>query len=421
MVVFGTILFTAFLFFLVLGIPVSFGLSIASIGAIFQGGYPIAVIAQRMFNAVNTTSLMAIPLFMLAGSLMGHGGISRRIIDFVLCIVGKYKGALAYVVAITGVILGGISGSGVADTAAIGGIMIPQMKEKGYDASFSAALTACSGAIGIIIPPSITIIIYGCTVNASIGTMFMAAILPGIAIGVGFLIYSYFVAKKYNYPCAETVSGHELWKRFKSAVWALMMPVIILVGIRGGVFTPTEGGAVISVYALLISFFVYKELKLRDLPGIFLEAAISAATIGMIIAATSLFSWLLTSERIPTAITNWMIGLTDNSYLLLLLINILLLFTGMFLDSGPAVMLLAPILAPVAQACGLSLETFGLVMVINLCMGLLTPPVGTAMYVSSNISGVGIPKLSRSLLPFLGIMFIVLMLITYIPGLTAWA
>ena len=417
----GILLFTIFLIFLFFGLPVGFALGIASLGGIAYGSYPISVMAQRFFTAVDSFPLMAIPLFMLAGALMSHGGITKRIIDFALCFVGHIKGGLAMVVAITGIIMGGISGSGVADAAAIGAIMVPEMSKRKYDRAFSGALCACCGSIGLIIPPSIAIIIFACTANVSIGDLFMAAYAPGICIGLGFLLYCYIIARIKNYPNEEKIQAKETIRRFKDAIWALIMPLIIVVGIRGGIFTATEGGAVISIYGLLVGMFIYKDIKIKDLPAILLEAAESTATIGTIICATTLFSWLLTSEQIPAKITTWLISLTDNKFLLLFLINILLLITGMFIDSGPAIMLLAPILCPVATSLGVNLVQFGLVMVMNLTIGLLTPPVGTAMYVGSNVSGVPIKDISRALLPFIGIMFAALMLVTYVPAFTSWA
>lgn len=417
----GIILFGVFFVLLFLGLPIGFALGMASFAGVHYSSYPITVMAQRMFTAVDSFPLMAIPLFMLAGALMSHGGITKRIIDFVLCFVGPIRGGLAGVVALTGIIMGGISGSGVADAAAIGSIMVPEMDKRGYPRSFAGALCACCGSIGLIIPPSIAIIIYGCTASVSIGDLFMAAYAPGICIGLGFLIYCFICAKIKGYPKEERVSKAEVWKRFKDAIWALIMPLIIVFGIRGGIFTATEGGAVISVYGLFVGMFVYKEIKLKDLPAVLIDAAESTATIGTIIATTTLFSWLLTSEQIPAKITNWMLGLSDNKYMILLLINILLLFTGMFIDSGPAIMLLAPILCPVASQLGVNLVQFGLVMVINLTIGLLTPPVGTAMYVGANVSQVSIPKISKALLPFIGIMLVILMLVTYVPAFTSWA
>lgn len=414
----GTIMFGLFVALLVLGIPIGFVLALSSIGAILYTDYPLIVLSQRFFTALDSFPLMAIPLFMLAGAIMGRGGITSRIIDFALSFVGNIRGSLSHVVAISGIIMGGISGSGVADTAAIGSIMIPEMTKRGYDKEFSAALVASSGSIGLIIPPSIALIIYGVTTQSSIGDLFVAGIVPGLLIGLGFLVYSYIIAKKHNYPKEGKVSGAERWKNFKEAIWALLMPVIIIVGIRGGVFTATEGGAIVAVYSLLVSMFVYKEIKIKDLPAICYDAAISTATIATIIASTSLFSWLLSSEQIPQEITRTLLSVTNNPVLLLLIINGILLFTGMFLDSGPAIMLLAPILAPVASSLGVNMVQFGLVMVINLTIGLLTPPVGTAMYVASNISGVPITKLSKSLVPFWLIMISVLLLVTFVPVTT---
>lgn len=416
----SSILFGGFVGFLILGLPIAFVLGLASMGAILCTDYPIEVLSQRLFTALDSFPLMAIPLFMLAGTLMGSGGITRTIIDFALAFVGNIRGSLAHVVAISGVIMGGISGSGVADTAALGTVMIPEMKKRQYNVEFSAAMVAASGSIGLIIPPSIAIIIYGVTTQASIGDLFLAAIVPGLLIGFGFLLYSFYYARKHKYPKEGTVSFDEKVLRFKNAIWALLMPFIIIFGIRGGIFTATEGGAIISVYALAIGMFVYKEIKLKDLPEIFFKAAINTAAISSIIAATSLFSWLLASEQIPQAITNLLLTSTDNRILLLLLINIILLCCGMFLDSSPAIMLLAPILAPVAISLGMHPVQFGLVMVINLTIGLLTPPVGTALYVASNISGVPLGRLSLYMGPFWLIMITVLLLVTFVPSLTTW-
>lgn len=416
----GAILFGSFALFLVLGIPVAFVLALASLGAIGFAEYPVSIFAQRLFAALDSFPLMAIPLFMLAGTLMSQGGITRTILDFALAFVGNIRGSLAHVVAISGIIMGGISGSGVADTAALGTVMVPEMKKRGYDVEFSAAMVAAAGSIGLIIPPSIAIIIYGVTTQTSIGDLFLAAVVPGVLIGMGFLIYSVYYAHKHEYPKEGGSSFSDKAKRFRNAVWALVMPVLIIAGIRGGIFTATEGGAVISVYALFIGMFVYREIKVRDLPNICYKAAVNTAVISSIIAATSLFSRLLSSEQIPQAITTALIGITDNKILLLLIINVLLLFCGMFLDSSPAIMLLAPILAPVAVSLEMNFVQFGLLMVINLTIGLLTPPVGTALYVSSNVSKVPLGRLSMRMMPFWCVMILVLLLITYVPALTNW-
>lgn len=417
-----TVLFGVFVFLVAIGVPISFVLGIASLAAMyFVADYPMQVVVQRMFAGVDSFPLMAIPFFMLAGSLMEKGGITSRIIGFALSLVGGFRGALAHVVAIAGVIMGGISGSGVADTAAIGTIMVPEMSKRGYHLPFSAALIAASGSIGLIIPPSIAMILYGVASGSSIGDLFMAGFLPGILIAAGFMMVSTIIAKNRNYPTEPPMTGEQRWVSFRESIWALMMPVIIIVGIRMGVFTPTEGGVVAAVYAIVIGKFVYKELNWGDFPEILSEATASTAVISFLIATASLFGWLLASEQIPQEISDGILSLSSNKYVILLMINILLLIVGMFLDSGPAIILLVPVLVPVAQSLDVNLTQFGLLMVINLTIGLLTPPVGTALYVASNIAKVPLARLGTAVMPFIGVMLFVLGLITYIPQMTLWA
>lgn len=415
----GLILIILFIVLLLLGVPVGFVVALSSLGAILYLDIPLHILPQRFFTAVDSFSLMAIPLFMVAGSLMSHGTLTRRIVNFALSFLGSIKGSLAQVVALTGIAMGGISGSGVADTAAIGSILYPEMKHRGYDEGFSAALIASSGSIGLIIPPSVALIIFGVTTQASIGDLFIAGIIPGIMIGAGFMLYSYYVARRHNYPTEGKTSLSEKIKKLKAASLALIMPLLIIIGIRGGIFTPTEGGAIISAYALFVSLFIYRDLKITDLPKIFFDAALSTATISIIICGTSLFTWLLAREQIPQRLSHTLLSITDNHLLLVILMIVILLIVGMFIDSGPAIMILAPILTPVATQIGMSLVQFGLMMVITLTIGLLTPPVGTALYVSSNISKVPIARLSKSLLPFWGIMVLIALLVAFVPGLTS--
>ena len=409
-----------FVLFLVLGLPIAFVLTVSSLGACFYLGYPLDIMCQRFFTAIDSFPLMAIPLFMLAGTFMSKGGITEAIIAFALSIVGGIRGSLAHVVAISGIIMGGISGSGVADTAALGTVMVPEMKKRGYDVEFSAALVAASGAIGLIIPPSIAIIIYGVSTQSSIGDLFMAAIIPGVCIGFGFLIYSWWYTRKHNYPAEGAVPFREMVRRFRIAFWALLMPVMIIWGIRGGVFTPTEGGAVVAVYALILSLFVYRKLKVKDILPVCIEAAISTATIAIIIAATSLFGWILTSEQIPQTLSAALVSISDNKYILITIVIGLLLVCGMFLDSSPAILLLCPILAPAVQAVGIDLVQFGIVMVVVLTIGLLTPPVGTALFVSSNVTKVPLTRLSIRVLPFIGVMLFVSLVVAYVPETVTW-
>lgn len=417
----GLILFIGFVFLLLLGVPIGFCMAISSIFTLIYLDIPLAVLSQRFFTSLDSFPLMAIPLFMFAGALMSHGGITKRIINFTLLFVGKIRGSLSYVVALSGIMMGGISGSGIADTAALGSILIPEMKSRNYRVDFSSALIAASGSIGLIIPPSITMIIYAVTTQSSIGDLFMLGFIPGILMGIGFIIYSYFVSKKHNYPIEHiSYTFKEKAKVLLDAIWALIMPLIIIVGIRGGIFTATEGGAVVAVYALVVSLFIYKEISFKDIPKICFEAAIGTATVSVIIASTALFSWLLAREQIPQQIAGFLIQSTDNKYVILLFINLILLVCGMFLDPGPAIMLLAPILLPVAQSAGVDTLQFGLMMIINLTIGLLTPPVGTALYVSSNISGISLMRLSSAMWPFWCIMIFILMLVTYMPQLFMW-
>ncbi len=414
------IILITFVLFLVLGLPIAFVLTISSIAAALYLGYPFDIICQRFFTAIDSFPLMAIPLFMLAGSFMSKGGITEAIIAFALSIVGGIRGSLAHVVAISGIIMGGISGSGVADTAALGTVMVPEMKKRGYNVEFSAALVAASGAIGLIIPPSIAIIIYGVTTQSSIGDLFLAAILPGVAIGLGFLIYSWWYTRKHDYPAEGAVPFKEMVHRFRVAFWALLMPVMIIWGIRGGVFTPTEGGAVVAVYALILSLGVYRKLTLKDILPVCMDAAINTAAIAIIIAATSLFGWILAAERIPQMLSAALVSISDNRMVLLLIVIGLLLICGMFLDSSPAILLLCPILAPALQQVGVNLVQFGIIMVITLTVGLLTPPVGTALFVASNVTKVPLTRLSIRVLPFIGVMMLVTLVIAFIPETVTW-
>ncbi|HHV58510.1 MAG TPA: TRAP transporter large permease [Firmicutes bacterium] len=414
-------LFIAFVVFVLLGVPVSFVLGIASlIALVFIGGYPLQIVVQRMFTAVDSFALMAIPFFMLAGGLMDKGGITRRIVDFANALVGFLRGGLAHIAIVSGVVLAGISGSAVADTAAIGSILVPEMTKRGYDRDFSAAMVASAGIIGPIIPPSIPMIIYGVIAQISIGDLFMAGIVPGLLIGVGLMFVAYRVAVTRGYPTEERLSNAEKWQRLKNAIWAILMPLIIIVGIRGGIFTPTEGGVVASVYGLLVGMFIYKELKPKDLPKILGDAVISTASVSFLIATASLFSWILGSERIPQAIAAFFLSISTNKYVILFLINVLLLIVGMFLDVAPAIILLMPVLLPLVSSLGVDLVHFGLIVTLNLAIGLLTPPVGTALYVACNIAKVSLADISKAVLRFIAVILVVLFLVTYVPAVTLW-
>ena len=416
----GVILFSLFFVFLFLGLPVGFAIGVSSLAAVVHADYPLTVMSQRMFTAVDSFSLMAIPLFMLAGALMSHGGITKRIIDFALCFVGPIRGGLAMVVAITGIIMGGISGSGVADAAAIGAIMVPEMTKRKYEKSFSGALCACCGSIGLIIPPSIAIIIYACTANVSIGDLFMAAYAPGICIGLGFLIFCYVIARIKGYPKEEAVSRGETWRRFKNAIWALLMPLIIVFGIRGGIFTATEGAVVAVVYSLVLSLFFYRSISWRDLPQIFKDSAELTGIIIFLIGVSSIMSWVMAFTGLPGAISDAMLSISNNRYVILIIINILLLIVGTFMDMTPACLIFTPIFLPICQQIGMNSVHFGIMMIFNLCIGTITPPVGTTLFVGVKVGKTKIENVIRPLLLYFAAIFFVLLLVTYIPALSMW-
>ncbi|MDK2801010.1 MAG: C4-dicarboxylate transporter, DctM subunit [Clostridiales bacterium] len=415
------ILFITFIILVLIGMPIAFTLGLASTAALLKaGGYPLTVVVQRMFTAIDTFSLMAIPFFMLAGGLMESGGISRRIVNFANIFVGTVKGGLAIVGVISSMFFAGVSGSAVADTAAMGSILIPAMSEKKYDRSFASAVIAASGTIGPVIPPSIPMVVYGVIAGVSIGDLFLAGVVPGALIGLALMFISYIIATKRNYPSEEKLSYKQAMTYLKEAVWAILMPFVIMGGILSGIFTPTEAGVIAAVYALIIGVFVYKEIKLKDLPKVFKDAIISTTVVMFIIATASLFSWILTGERIPQQVAQFFMSLSNNPYVILMLVNIVLLIVGTFLDVTPALILLMPVFLPLMKNLGIDLVHFGVVVVVNLCIGLLTPPVGTCLFVSCNIGKVKLGEISKAVLPFISAMIVVLFLITYFPQLIMW-
>ena len=417
----GLILFLLFMGFLAIGVPVAFAISLSGLGVVLIQGLPIAVFVQRMYTGLDSFPLMAIPLFMLAGTLMGHGGITARVIDLALAFLGNIRGSLAHVVTVSGIALGSISGSGVANIVALGSILLPEMEKRNYNKDFSASLVASAGLNGLIMPPSIALIVFGVTAQVSIGNLFIAAILPAALIGIGMIIYCYFYAIKHNLPKEGKVPWKKRLVKLRKSFFALLMPVLLIGGIYSGIFTPTEAGAVVSLYAFIIGIFVYKEIKFKDIPKICLEAALNTAMIALIIAGTSLFGWILTVEQVPQLISNNLLSLTDNRVALLIIINLLMLIIGMFLDSSPKIMIFTPIFAPVAASLGMNLVQFGVIVVMNAAISLLTPPVGTGLFVASAVSGVPIGKLLKSMMPFFMIMLSVMLIITFVPFLTLWA
>ncbi|MDW7661917.1 MAG: TRAP transporter large permease [Bacillota bacterium] len=412
---------TLFLFgllavFLIMGVPIAVALGIASLWSILSYTTVSAVIApQVMFSAVDSFPLMAIPFFLLAGNVMSRGGISRRLINLASALVGTVTGGLAHVSIFASMFFAAISGSSPATTAAIGTIMVPEMEKKGYAKDFSAAVVAAAGTVGVIIPPSIPMILYAVLAGVSVGRLFLAGFGPGILMGLTMMAIAYFVSKKKGYAGSEKVTFSEGMRAFKESFFALLMPIIILGGIYGGIFTPTEAAAVAVVYGVLVGLFVYRELKFNEIPEILYTSAVGSAVIMLLIATANLFGWFLVREMIPQGIARAMLSLTENPYIILFIINILLLILGTFINTTAAVILVTPILLPILYQVGIDPLFMGVVMVVNLAVGMITPPVGLCLFVACNIAKIQLDALTKAIMPFLIALIILIFVITYIP------
>lgn len=410
------VLFGSFIAFLVLGIPISIALGLASVVAVVLGTRVSLLIGpQMMFSAVDSFPLMAIPFFILAGNVMAGGGISKRLVRFASALVGAFTGGLALVAIFACMFFAAISGSSPATTAAIGSVMVPNMLERGYSRDFSSAVVAAGGTIGVVIPPSIPMVLYGVIGGVSIGELFLGGFGPGILMGLSMMAVCYYVCKKRGYGGNERVTLSEGVRAFLDAFWAILMPVIILGGIYSGIFTPTEAAAVAVVYGLLVGLFIYKELKIADIPKIFFDSAVSSATVMLLIATANFFGWFLVREQIPQQIAQGMLAFSRNPYVILFLFNVLLLIVGTFLNTSAAVILLTPILLPVLTAVGIDPVLAGVVMVVNLAVGMITPPVGLCLFVACNIGKVSLEDLVKAIMPLLVVSIADIFIITYVP------
>ena len=404
-----------FILFLI-GIPICFSLGLVSVFGMVQGATPMIVVIQRLFTGADSTALIAIPLFILAGGLMVQGGISNRIVSFADALIGHFPSGLALVSILACMFFAAITGSAIAATAAIGGIMIPIMREKNYEDTFSAALIACGGSIGPIIPPSIPLLLYGTMANVSVGKLFIGGFIPGIIMGAGLMLYSYMVGKKRRYVGREKrASREEILKTGKDALLALIMPIIIIGGILSGIFTATESGAIACAYAIIIGGFVYKELKWKNMFSLLVDCAKSTGQVLVVVACASLFTWVITVAQVPQTVSALLSESIHSSVLLLLIINIILLIAGTFIDTTSALVIFTPLFLPLVQAMGIDLIHFGLVMAVNLTIGMCTPPLGVCLFVSGSIAKVSLKDQMRDLVPMLGVLLVVLMIITYIP------
>jgi len=407
-----------FLILLAAGVPIAFVLGISSVIYLWKTQMPYVLVSQRVFVGLDNFLILAVPLFILAGKLMNASGITRRLIDFFYIIIGHVRGGLAYVNIVASVFFAGITGAGAADTAAIGSIMIPAMKKDGYSPEYSGAVTAISSTIGPTIPPSIAMVVYGAMAEASIAKLFLAGFIPGLLLGLAQLLVAGYFARRQKFPVRPKVlSVRTATKGFFNTILAILMPVILLGGILSGVFTPTEAAGVAVFYALIVGFFIYRELKIVACLKILYETSVLTGTILIILAMAHLFGWILAAETVPEIIANAMTSITGNPILVLLLINILLLFLGTIMETLAAIILMTPILLPLTQSIGIDPIHFGIIMTVNLNIGLATPPLGVCLLVASPIAEVPLEKIALSTVPFLIASIVVLFVITYVPQL----
>ena len=413
-------LFAVFLLGLFVGVPVAVSLGLASAAYLLLADIPLVVISQKFYAGIDVFVLLCIPGFILAGNLMNAGRITEAIIGFANALVGWIRGGLGLTNIAGSMLFAGISGTAVADAASIGGVMIPGMKKSGYPADFSAAVTAASSTIGPIIPPSVPMIIVGALAEISVGRMFLAGAVPGVLLGLGLMAVCYQLARQRGYPHQPWAGFRQLGRSFLGAVWALAMTALIIGGLMSGKVTPTETSIVASLYAFVAGVFIYRGLKLRDVPKVMIDSAVASAGILVLVGFANVFGWILASEQIPQMLASAVLSITDNKILVILIINLLLLFVGMFMETIAALIILFGPLLAVAQSVGIDPVHFATFAVLNLMIGLTTPPVGVCLFICSNIAGVPLGKVVRALVPFLLVNLFVLLLVSYVPALSLW-
>lgn len=413
-------LFAVFFVLLLVGVPIVFCLGISSLSYLIMVGIPLTIVPQRLFTGMDSFVLLCIPGFILAGNLMNVGNITEYIIRFSNALLGHIRGGLGLANVGGSMIFGGISGTAVADTASIGAVMIPGMARSGYDKSFAAAVTAASSTVGPIIPPSVPMIIVGSLSGISVGKMFLAGVIPGLMLGLAMMITVYIIAIKRQYPREKKATFREVLSVGKGAFWALLMTFIILYGIIGGLFTPTEASIIASLYAFVVGMFVYKGITWKNLPKLLLDTALSSASLLLLVGMANLFGWILTSEQIPQMLANAIFDISTNPYVVILIINIVLLIVGGFMETIAALIILFPALLKVAEGVGMDPIHFGVMAVLNLIIGLTTPPVGVCLFVAAGIGELPMTKVVKAIWPFLICNIIVLLLVSYIPAVSLW-
>ena len=415
-----TLLLIGFAVLLVIGLPIALAMMGASLVVILWEGIPLSVVAQRVVTGVQSFPLLAIPLFTLAGSLMNDSGISERLFAFTRAFVGHIRGGTAQTAIVGNIFLSGISGSSVADCAATSRVFVPQLTKAGYGPGFAAALCAACATLGPIIPPSILMVIYAWQANISLGDLFWAGVIPGLVMALAMVLLTAWIARRRQFPKDQAFAWGRLWKEFRGAAWALMMPVLILVGFRMGVFTATEIAGVAAAYSLIGGMFIYRTLRWSQLPKILLNTAKETAVILLIVAAASPFSWILGIEQAPQLISQALTSATDNPWVILLLLNAVLLVLGCFMETLAIMIILVPILIPVLNQFQIDLTHFGIILLVNLTVGQLTPPVGVLLFVASSVGKIRLGLLVREVVPYVVVLITALMVITNFPSLSLW-
>lgn len=409
------ILFGGLFAFLILGVPIALSIGLSSFLVLITQNISLLIIPQRMFAGTDSFPLVAVPFFILAGDLLAKGQVSRRMVDLADSMLGFVKGGLSLVTVAGAMFFAGISGSGAADTAAIGTTLIPEMTRKGYAKPFSAALIAAAGTIGVVIPPSVPMVLYAVIADQSVAKLFLNGFVPGILMGISLMGVSIYIAHKQNYPTGSAFSWSNVWNKFKKSFWGLLAPGIILGGIFSGYFTPSEAAVIAVDYSLIVALFVYRDMKFKDIFPIVLNSAITMSLVMLVIATSNIFSWILANWKIPVMIANTLLTFTHNKFLILLMINIIILIAGVFMETASALIILTPVFLPIVTGLGINLIHFGLVMVIGLAIGMITPPVAINLYVASSISGLPIEKISKAVVPMLITLILVLLVVTFVP------
>lgn len=415
------LLFGLFFALMLFGVPIALAIGASTMVALSQSGVPLMVVTQQMFQGINSFALVAIPMFILAGDLMAQGKVSERLVNFADSLFGFLRGGLSLVSVMAGMFFAAISGSGAATTAAVGSSLVPELRKKGYDPASAASLIAASGTLGVVIPPSVPMIIYAVIAQQSVTELFLNGFLPGLAMGLGLMAIAIVQAYKRNYPKGTPLSLTTIWRTLKSASWGLMTPVIILGGIFSGIFTPSEAAVIAVNYALIVSLFVYRDLKLADVYRILIRSAITTSVIMLVIATSAVLSWTLSSWQVPTAIAESVLSLSTNTYIIMLLVVGIILLTGVFLETASALIILTPVLLPLVLQLGIDPIHFGLIIVVGLSIGMITPPVAINLYVASSITQLPLERITRAIIPYLLGLIAVLLLIVYVPVFAGWS